>query len=161
MIRTCAHDACHRTFHPKRSDAEYCSDTCRAIASRKRRMGERNREYRDQLNERVATMTAPLKRIAVPLRQPVEPPAPPPAPQAPPPEPAPVVRMRGGGSASPDWRDDFEMRLIGIHDFAKSTSDQVESLEARVQELEGLVEILSNGIGELQESLAEALRALV
>jgi len=40
--RNCARDGCQNTFTPKRSDARYCSDACRALASRNRNETKRS-----------------------------------------------------------------------------------------------------------------------
>lgn len=42
--RSCEHAGCGEPFQPRRSDARYCSDACRAAASRARRRGRRSGE---------------------------------------------------------------------------------------------------------------------
>lgn len=151
MIRACAHDACRRTFHPKRSDAAYCSDTCRAIASRKRRMAERRKELDAKINEQVAAVAVPTPRGEL---------RPAPALQAPrdiaPPRPSPA----SAPVPAPRWREEMEARLYGVHDFARQTSDQVERVEARVRDLEAFAEALSGRLLALHEDLVALARAL-
>jgi len=54
--RTCERDGCGRVFTPKR-DARYCSDTCRAQASRASRMRS---ETKQAVSERREIIAAPL-----------------------------------------------------------------------------------------------------
>lgn len=151
MVSVADHDSCRRTFQAQRSDAAYCSDTCRAIASRKRRMTERRQELDAKLNEQVAAVAGPTPqgelRPAPALQTPEE---------VAPPRPSPA----SGPSAVPRWREEMEARLYGVHEFARQTSDQVERVEERVRDLEAFAEAASGRLPALHDDLVTLARAL-
>jgi hypothetical protein len=56
--RVCARDGCGQVFTPKRSDARYHSDACRASASANRKRSETKRTVSDNRPVRAAAVTA-------------------------------------------------------------------------------------------------------
>ena len=59
MMGTCAYPGCGRGFERKRSDARYCSDTCRAKASKDRARARREGAGRPAPRERGAVAAGP------------------------------------------------------------------------------------------------------
>lgn len=59
MMGTCAYPGCGRGFERKRSDARYCSDTCRAKASKDRARARREGAGRRASRERGAVAPGP------------------------------------------------------------------------------------------------------
>lgn len=59
MMGTCAYPGCGRGFERKRSDARYCSDTCRAKASKGRARARREGAGRRASRERGAVAPGP------------------------------------------------------------------------------------------------------
>ena len=59
MMGTCAYPGCGRGFERKRSDARYCSDTCRAKASKDRARARREGAGRHAPRERSVVVAGP------------------------------------------------------------------------------------------------------
>ena len=59
MMGTCAYPGCGRGFERKRSDARYCSDTCRAKASKDRARARREGAGRSARREHGAPVAGP------------------------------------------------------------------------------------------------------
>lgn len=59
MMGTCAYPGCGRGFERKRSDARYCSDTCRAKASKDRARARREGAGRHAPRERGVVVAGP------------------------------------------------------------------------------------------------------
>ena len=59
MMGTCAYPGCARGFERKRSDARYCSDTCRAKASKDRARAQREGAGRHAPRERGVVVAGP------------------------------------------------------------------------------------------------------
>jgi hypothetical protein len=69
MNRRCEHEACNASFDARRSDTRYCSPTCRANASRARRMQEAQTDEAQRGTPSVVAPRPPPERMVnVPVR---------------------------------------------------------------------------------------------
>jgi hypothetical protein len=70
MNRRCEHEACNASFDARRSDARYCSPTCRANASRARRTHE---AQTDQAQQETPSVVVPRPQPQPLANMPVRP----------------------------------------------------------------------------------------
>lgn len=148
MKQTCAHPSCNRTFTPRRSDAKYCTDVCRARASRARRRAKAG----------AAPHREPPSPVAAPVRERPKP-VPPPAMPSPPPAVRTPAR-RPPPDDEPQWAIDLEGRVIGIRSYSQDNEQRIRRLSKRVDELNAEMSDLNDAVVKMQQMMLEWVRAM-
>lgn len=162
MTRLCAYPSCGKPFDAKRVDARFCSDTCRAKASKDRqRAGERPSSPSVPAN-RVST-AAPATASAPTVRQP-----PPPGATADGPTPSPsTIPLRPNypptGDYQPGKTDNLpvtvEGRLARLEDRLRDLEQDFENEEKRRYELKKAGGATTSGGGVAADQVLNTVRS--